>query len=52
MELYQDHSLTSLVSSLEARARNAGNLAELGFSIANDSYDLLAFRQALVFDGR
>ncbi|TKB26268.1 HlyD family efflux transporter periplasmic adaptor subunit [Desulfopila sp. IMCC35006] len=51
MEHTQDSSLTNLVSALEARARAAGNLAELGFSIANDSYDLLAFRQALVFDG-
>lgn len=40
-----------LLPALEARARAAGNLAELGFSIANDSYRLLPFRQALVFSG-
>jgi hypothetical protein len=40
-----------LVASLEARARAANTLAELGFSIANDSYQLLEFRQALVFEG-
>lgn len=40
-----------LLPALEARARAAGNLAELGFSIANDSYGLLPFRQALVFSG-
>ncbi len=40
-----------LLPELEARARAAGNLAELGFSIANDSYGLLPFRQALVFSG-
>lgn len=51
MEQYQDSPLISLVSALEARARSANTLAELGFSIANDSYDLLEFRQALVFDG-
>ncbi len=36
---------------LEARARGATNLAELCFSIANDSQSLLVFRQALVFVG-
>lgn len=40
-----------LLLALEARARAAGNLAELGFSIANDAYGLLPFRQALVFSG-
>ena len=44
-------SLADLIAALEARARAANNLAELGFSIANDSYNLLAFRQALVFAG-
>lgn len=43
--------LSSLLPALEARARAAGNLAELGFSIANDTYSLLAFRQALVLEG-
>ena len=38
-------------AALEARARAANNLAELGFSIANDAYGLLGFRQALVFEG-
>ena len=41
----------TLLPALEARARAAGNLAELGFSMANDSYGLLPFRQALVFAG-
>lgn len=44
-------SLASLVAAIEARARAANNLAELGFSIANDAYGLLGFRQALVFQG-
>lgn len=44
-------SLADLIAALEARARAANNLAELGFSMANDSYNLLAFRQALVFVG-
>lgn len=39
------------VPALEARARAALNLAELCFSMANDSYGLLGFRQALVFTG-
>ncbi len=40
-----------MVAALEARARAANNVAELGFSIANDAYSLLGFRQALVFEG-
>ena len=40
-----------LLPMLEARARAATNLPELAFSIANDSYGLLPFRQALVFAG-
>lgn len=40
-----------LVAALEARARAAESVAELGFSIANDSHALLPFRQALVFQG-
>lgn len=40
-----------LIAQLEARARAALNLKELCFSIANDSYGLLNFRQALVFAG-
>ncbi|HNK00178.1 MAG TPA: biotin/lipoyl-binding protein [Accumulibacter sp.] len=39
------------IAALEARARAADTLVELAFSIANDSYALLPFRQALVFDG-
>lgn len=46
-----DTSAMALVSQLEARSRAALNLKELCFSIANDSYSLLAFRQALVFTG-
>lgn len=41
----------NLLVELEARARAATNLAELCFSIANDSHSLLQFRQALVFSG-
>ncbi len=41
----------ALVAAMEARARAANNVNELGFSIANDAYDLLHFRQALVFQG-
>lgn len=41
----------SLVAVLEDRARAASNIAELGFSIANDTYSLLGFRQALIFEG-
>jgi hypothetical protein len=37
------------VEALAARARTARSLAALGFSIANDTHALLAFRQALVF---
>lgn len=39
------------VAAIEARARAANSVAELGFSMANDCYELLAFRQALVFTG-
>ncbi|MCK9237945.1 MAG: biotin/lipoyl-binding protein [Thiopseudomonas sp.] len=41
----------NLLFELEARARAATNLAELCFSIANDSHGLLPFRQAMVFSG-
>lgn len=46
-----ESSFAALVTTLEARARAATTVAELGFSIANDSYGLLSFRQALVLDG-
>lgn len=39
------------LSQLESRARAANTVAELGFSIANDVYGLIGFRQALVFAG-
>ena len=42
-------TLAAAVAALEARARAANTVAELGFSIANDPYPLLSFRQALVF---
>ena len=38
------------VAALEARARGADSLQVLAFSIVNDPYPLLGFRQALVFD--
>jgi hypothetical protein len=46
-----DAALAPLVAWLESRARAAGSIAELAFSMANDTYSLLAFRQALVFSG-
>ena len=42
---------SELIFKLEARARAANSITELGFSIANDAYQLLEFRQALVFEG-
>ena len=49
--LLADSPFSELVTGLEARARAATTVAELGFSVANDSYGLLGFRQALVLDG-
>lgn len=43
--------LGALVAAAEARARAAGSVAELVFSVANDAYAILGFRQALVFEG-
>lgn len=40
------------VAALEERARAADSPQTLAFSIANDAYPLLGFRQALVFDAR
>ena len=40
-----------MVSATEARARSASSVPELMFSIANDAYGMLGFRQALVFQG-
>lgn len=51
MQVFTDPSLAALIAALEERARAATTVAELGFSIANDSYGLLGFRQALVFEG-
>lgn len=51
MSLPSEVSPRSLSTTLEDRARACNNVAELGFSIANDTYTLLGFRQALVFDG-
>ena len=42
-------NLLPLVAKLEARARAASNVKELGFSIANDTFALLQFRQAFVY---
>lgn len=42
----------AFAAGLEARARAAQTLAELGFSIANDMHAALPFRQALVFDAQ
>ncbi|MDP2677453.1 MAG: biotin/lipoyl-binding protein [Rhodoferax sp.] len=46
-----DVSPANLSAALEARARACNTLSELGFSMANDAYSLLTFRQALVFAG-
>ena len=51
MPPHGQNPLAPVLIALEARARAANNLAELGFSIANDSYRLIEFRQALVFEG-
>lgn len=40
----------ALAEKLAARAMAANNVAELAFSLANDVYSLLQFRQALVFE--
>lgn len=44
--------LATFATNLEARARAAENVAELGFSMANDSHPALHFRQALVIGER
>lgn len=46
----QEQDLSALVADLEARARAAESVAELAFSMANDCFTALPFRQALVFD--
>ncbi len=43
-------AMSALAEGLEARARAAESVAELGISIANDSFSALPYRQALVFD--
>lgn len=49
MNISAETSLTEIVTALEARARQATSVTELGFFIANDAYSILGFRQALVF---
>lgn len=44
-------SAAAVVAQLEARARAANSPLELAFSIANDSFGLLGFRQAFVMAG-
>lgn len=51
MSVVADEAGYAQIAALAARAREANVLVELAFSIANDSYALLPFRQALVFDG-
>lgn len=43
--------LAAAVAAAEARARDANTVNELVFSVANDAYAILGFRQALVFEG-
>lgn len=50
-EMRVNAQLSDMLETLEARARAAQSLPELAFSIANESYGLLGFRQALVLDG-
>ena len=45
-------SLASLSLALRDRALDADSRTTLAFSIANDPYPLLRFRQALVLEGR
>jgi hypothetical protein len=45
-------NLAAFTADLEARARAADNVTELGFSMANDSHPALHFRQALVIGER
>ncbi len=45
-------SAAASIADLEARARAARNVAELGFSMVNDSHACLPFRQALLFSER
>lgn len=49
-QLLPHPELLLAIAALEARARAADSLLALSFSIANDAYPLLGFRQALVFD--
>lgn len=49
-QLLPHPELLLAIAALEARARAADSLQTLSFSIANDAYPLLGFRQALVFD--
>ena len=44
----EEQTLSAFAAELEARARSAGSVAELCFSMANDAHPLLGFRQALV----
>lgn len=44
-----DSSLSALAVDLEARARAAESVTELGFSMVNDSFACLPYRQALAF---
>lgn len=45
-----NEALAAFAANLEARARAAESVAELGFSMANDAHAALHFRQALVLD--
>ena len=49
-QLLPHPELLLAIAALEARARAADSLLALSFSISNDAYPLLSFRQALVFD--
>lgn len=45
-------SMGDMLFSLEAKARAANTLAELGFSIANDAFPVIPFRQVLIFTAK
>lgn len=51
MAVSPQQQLAERLVGIESQARAATTLAELGFSIANESYGLLGFRQALVLRG-
>ena len=52
MNVLESGTADDFAVRLGARAMAATNVAELAFSLANDAYPLLGFRQALVFEAK